>query len=63
MNIAEKLNFFIKDSVQELKKVNWPSRADTQKYTIFVIAVSILFSVFLGFWDMIFIGIIKILVS
>ncbi len=50
-------DFFIK-SRQELKKVNWPTRQETTKYTIFVIVFSLIMAIFLAFFDFIFENII-----
>lgn len=50
-------DFFIK-SRQELKKVNWPTRQETTKYTIFVIVFSLILAIFLAFFDFIFENII-----
>ncbi len=46
-------NFF-EESRREFKRVNWPSRAETTRYTIFVIAFSIILAAFLGFLDFAF---------
>ena len=46
---------FIKESKQELSKVNWPTRKDTTRLTLFVIAFSLLLAAFLGIIDMILI--------
>lgn len=49
-----KIFSFIKESKEELQKVAWPSKQKTINYTITVIAVSIVVSLFLGILDMIF---------
>lgn len=46
-------DFFIK-SKQELKKVNWPTKKETIRYTIFVISFSLILAIFLAFFDFIF---------
>jgi preprotein translocase subunit SecE len=45
---------WIMDIISELRKVTWPSRAETTHLTIVVIAVSLLFGVILGGADLIF---------
>lgn len=45
---------FIKEARGELKKVNWPTRAQTIRYTGMVIGVSIAVAVFLGVLDYFF---------
>ena len=39
---------YIKDSITEVKKVVWPSRSDTVKMTMFVIAFTCVFAILLG---------------
>lgn len=61
MDIANKIKktpgktiSFLKDVQIELKKVNWPTRKETLKYTLIVIAVSAVTAAFLGGLDFIF---------
>lgn len=49
--MIQKLKNFIQESRQELKKVNWPSKEDTVRYTMFVIGFSLVFAGFLGLLD------------
>jgi len=42
------------DIISELRKVTWPSRAETIHLTVVVIVVSLLFGVLLGGADLIF---------
>jgi preprotein translocase subunit SecE len=49
--MANKLINYIKESKDELKKVVWPSRKETTKYTLLVIGISLGVSVFLGASD------------
>ncbi len=58
----ERINIFLQESRQELKRVNWPTRAETTRYTIFVIAFSIGIAVFLGIIDFIFLQVLDRLV-
>jgi preprotein translocase subunit SecE len=46
-----KLTKFLKEVRVELKKVSWPSRQETIKYTLIVIGVSLAVAVFLGGLD------------
>lgn len=55
----EKLKNFLKDSRQEFKKVNWPSREETLRYTMFVIGFSLALAAFLGILDFIFLQAIE----
>lgn len=42
---------FFKESRVELKKVRWPTREETARYTIAVIAASAVLAVYLGAMD------------
>ena len=37
-----------------MKKVNWPTKKETLKYTLIIIGVSVVVAVFLGGFDFIF---------
>ena len=45
---------YLKDTRGELRHVAWPTRVQTIIYTILVIAISILVSLYLGFFDYLF---------
>ena len=49
--MQNKLISYFKESKEELKKVVWPSRKETIKYTILVIGISFVTAVFLGALD------------
>ena len=49
-----KLWTFVKEARAELRKVNWPTRAQTVKFTGVVIGVSLAVAVFLGTLDYMF---------
>lgn len=50
--MANKIINYIKESKDELKKVVWPSRQETTKYTILVIGISLGVAFFLGILDL-----------
>ncbi|MBI2278981.1 MAG: preprotein translocase subunit SecE [Candidatus Brennerbacteria bacterium] len=50
---------FLQESKQELKRVNWPSREETKRYTLFVIAFSVAFAAFLGLLDYGFLNLLQ----
>ncbi|MFA6551490.1 MAG: preprotein translocase subunit SecE [Patescibacteria group bacterium] len=54
MNIANKINTYVKESIEEIKKVTWPTRKETKNYTILVIGVSLAIAAYLGALDYIF---------
>jgi len=55
----ERIKVFLIESRQELKRVNWPRREETVRYTIFVILLSIGLAAFLGILDFAFIQILQ----
>lgn len=57
-----RLKIFLRESRQELKRVNWPSRQETIRYTLFVIIISILVAAFLGIFDFIFLRILETII-
>lgn len=55
----EKIITFLKEARIELKKVEWPNRQKTVRYTLIVIGASLTVAVFLGILDLIFTDIIQ----
>ncbi len=53
-NLLSKIITFIKEARTELKKVNWPTKQETIKYTLIVIGVSLAVAIFLGGLDFVF---------
>lgn len=53
-NIPSKIVTFLKEVRLEMKKVNWPTRSQTLRYTLIVIGVSAAVAAFLGTLDFIF---------
>jgi len=49
-----KLTEYIKESIQEMKKVTWPTKKQTKNYTFLVIGVSVAVAGYLGLLDSIF---------
>ena len=54
---------FIKEAITELKKVVWPSRKDLKNSTIIVIVTVIIVSVFVGIVDLVFVGLLTLLIG
>lgn len=50
----DRIKSFIEDSLHELKRVNWPTREETIRYTGFVIVFSLVLAAFLGAIDFAF---------
>lgn len=44
---------FFKETVAELKKVTWPTREETIRYTFVVLAISVIVGVFIGGLDVV----------
>jgi len=54
MKFFTKITTFLKEVRLEMKKVNWPTRQETTKYTLIVVGISAAVAVFLGAIDFIF---------
>ncbi len=52
---------FVKEVIAELKKVTWPTREETIRYTAIVFAISILVGAFVGGLDVLFVRITSLL--
>ncbi len=50
----DRVKNYIQESRQELKRVNWPTKQETVRYTLFVILLSVGVAVFLGVTDFVF---------
>lgn len=57
--MIEKTKTFLQESKQELKRVNWPTKEETMRYTLFVIGFSLAFAAFLGIFDFGFLEVLK----
>ena len=54
MKLFTKIITFLKEVRLEMKKVNWPTRQETIRYTVIVIGISAAVAAFLGTLDFIF---------
>ncbi|OIP76460.1 MAG: preprotein translocase subunit SecE [Parcubacteria group bacterium CG2_30_36_18] len=54
MKFISKITTFLKEVRLEMKKVNWPTREETIRYTLIVIGISVAVAIFLGGLDFIF---------
>ena len=52
--MLNKITTFLKEVQLEMKKVNWPTRKETIRYTLTVIGVAVAVAVFLGGFDFLF---------
>jgi len=49
-----RLKNFLQEARQEFKRINWPTRQETIRYTMFVVVFSLGMALFLGLLDFIF---------
>jgi preprotein translocase subunit SecE len=54
-----RIKHFFKESEQELRHVNWPTRQEAIRLTSIVIGISLGLAIFLGAFDYLFVYIIK----
>ena len=54
-----KLINYIKDTKNELRHVNWPSRKQTVNFTILVIFTSVILALFMGLFHILFTFLLK----
>ena len=50
----QRLINYLKETRQEMRHVNWPTRKNTIRFTLLVIGVSAAVAAFLGFLDFVF---------
>jgi preprotein translocase subunit SecE len=51
---SNKVIRYFQDTRDELRKVSWPSRQDTIRLTLIVLAGTTIFAIFLGLFDLLF---------
>lgn len=59
MEFLNKVPTFLQEVRAELRRVNWPSRGETIKYTAFVIGFSAVIAMLLGVLDFLYMTIIR----
>jgi len=59
MNFIQKTQSFFKEVYIEMRKVNWLTRSELLRYTLIVVAVTIIVAAFLGGLDYLFSTLIK----
>jgi preprotein translocase subunit SecE len=57
-----KLIAFLKDVKVELSRVSWPTRRQTARYTLIVLAVSVVLGIYLGGLDFIYSRLLNLLI-
>jgi preprotein translocase SecE subunit len=51
---VSRIQRFVQDSWQELKKVNWPTPLQARNLTVVVLVISAAVSVYIGIFDIVF---------
>jgi preprotein translocase subunit SecE len=46
-----KISTYLKESMEEMKKVTWPTKKETYHYTLMIIIISLGVALFLGLLD------------
>jgi len=54
MKSENKVSSFFTGAWSEMKKITWPTRQETIKYTLTVIVLCVLLAVFLGLFDLLY---------
>lgn len=62
-NQPNPISRYWKETRGELRKVTWPSREDSQRLTAIVIAVTLVFALFLWAFDLLFSNVIQLLIE
>jgi preprotein translocase SecE subunit len=55
---VNRIRRFLAEAVSELRKVSWPTFAQTRNLTVLVFAVSFAVGVFVALWDALFQGVV-----
>ena len=63
LSLPQKLFLYLKQVKTEVKKINWPTRKQTIRYSLVVVAISAVIAVFLGGLDYTFSNLLKKLVA
>ncbi|MCD4694273.1 preprotein translocase subunit SecE [bacterium] len=60
--MTEKIKSYFRTSLEEIKKVNWPTKKETYNYTLIVIFISVVIAIFLYILDQSFSFILKMFI-
>ncbi|MGB9743154.1 MAG: preprotein translocase subunit SecE [Minisyncoccales bacterium] len=58
-DIFGKIASFFKEVKIEIKKVNWPTKRETIRYTLIVLTIAFFVALYLGLLDLIFTTLLK----
>ncbi len=62
-SLPQKLFIYLKQTKTEVKKINWPTRDQAIRYSLVVIAISLVVAFFLGGLDFVFSSILKAVIA
>jgi preprotein translocase subunit SecE len=62
-SLPSKFFLYLKQVKVEVKKTNWPTRKQTVRYSLVVVAISIVVAIFLGGLDFLFSTLLKKIVA
>ena len=54
---------YLSETIDELKHVSWPTRQETLKLTVIVIAISLIVAVYIGSLDFTFTNLLKLIIK
>ncbi len=54
---------YLQETVDEMKRVSWPTRQETTKLTVIVIAISIIVAFYVGGLDFTFTNLLKLIIK
>jgi preprotein translocase subunit SecE len=61
--MLNKLINYVKSSIEEMKKVTWPTKKETYNYTVLVIGISVGIAAFLGALDYVFSWLLQVAIN
>ncbi|HBU28090.1 TPA: preprotein translocase subunit SecE [Candidatus Uhrbacteria bacterium] len=61
-NPLVRLRNYVRDSFEESKKITWPTRKETVRYSALVIGITLLVAAFFGVLDYLFTALLKMLI-
>ncbi|PIR47631.1 preprotein translocase subunit SecE [Candidatus Uhrbacteria bacterium CG10_big_fil_rev_8_21_14_0_10_50_16] len=61
-NLVARLRDYVRDSIEESKKITWPTRKETMRYSALVIGITLLVAAFFGVLDYIFTLLLQVLI-
>lgn len=57
------MKLFLRESHEEFKRINWPTRKEALRMVLIVVAISVTVAIFLGGADFIFLILLKRIIS